>query len=304
MKKYIFYMGLQLIVLCTACQSKAQNSPYVGFYDGSRMELVFHGYILPQNAFALSMIYGSEDRLIVGTWKDDGKGGIILEENREQGEPFIVYTSDGNSNKRILNFKYFDQNTGAALAIGLPFDKTKLKYIHKPDENCFSAEYNMEANKNSSGTLFLSRPIAEDITHEVYTFELPDKAEDVFIMYNALADKPVFRAGASFQNDVLMLVNEETNEKQRTGKKQPLPADIEKDVEALQSSETIADTRQIRTGNGKILKVKRLRPGKIFLVDTYIKQDMSYFGNDTPGESQPAQSPAFIPAPPSSSSHK
>ena len=80
----------------------------------------------------------------------------------------------------------------------------------------------MEADKNSSGTLFLSRPIAEDITHEVYTFELPDKAEDVFIMYNALADKPVFRAGASFQNDVLMLVNEETNEKQRTGKKQPL----------------------------------------------------------------------------------
>ncbi|MDN5626842.1 MAG: hypothetical protein L0G16_02575 [Weeksellaceae bacterium] len=124
------------------------------------------------------------------------------------------------------------------------------------------------------------------------------------MMYNALADKPVFRAGASFRNDVLMLVNEETNEQQRTGKKQPLPADIEKDVEALQSSETIADTRKIRTGNGKILKVKRLRPGKIFRVDTYIKQDESYFGNDTPGESEPAQSPAFIPTPPSSSSHK
>lgn len=182
-----------------------------------------------------------------------------------------------------MNFKYFDQNTGAALAIGLPFDKTKLKYIHKPDENYFAAEYDMEADKNSSGTLFLSRPIAEDIAHEVYTFELPDKAEDVFIMYNALADNPVFRAGASFQNEALMLVNEETNQQQQTGKKQPLPTDIEKDVGVLQSSETKSDTRQIRIGSGKILKVKRLRPGKIFQVDTYIKQGMSYFGNDTPG---------------------
>lgn len=297
MKNFINYFTLLCIILLLSCSAKAQNRSFVGFYDGSKMELVFNLYVLPNQEFVLKIIYGSEDRLIMGTWKDDGTDSIFLQENRERTEPFVVYTGKGNATKRRLNFKYFDQNTVTGLAIGAPFEASKLKYILKPDEYSFSYEYDMDVPKDSSGTIFLSRSLS-DISQEIYPFQLDDKAQEVLIMYNSLADKPIFQASATFQDGELFLFDEDQGQ-QRVGKKQALPDGIEKDLAEIKSYQTIPDTQQVKMDEG-ILEFHRIKPDKLFNVDVFINAEESYFGNDLHEEDEANEIPYTAPPPPAS----
>ncbi|MFT4094263.1 MAG: hypothetical protein QM640_11555 [Niabella sp.] len=277
MKSYIHIFSLLFILILVNCSAKTQNNSFAGYYDGSKMELVFNLYILPNHEFVIKIIYGSEDRLITGSWKEAGANEIILQENRQQADPYVVYTSNGTAQQRSLNFKYFDQNTETALGFGEPFQASKLKYILKPDENYFSYQYSMKTSRENSKVIYLSRALS-DFTHEVYVFAPKDDVQNIVIMYNALTDKPVFNAKASMKDGELYLSYEQ-GKKEYVGKKQNLPADIEKQLGEMRNYNTIPEIRKIKIED-EVLTFKRISPKQNFKVDVSIDPEQSYFGND------------------------
>lgn len=278
MKNYIFYFSMLLSTILSNGAAHAQNNPFVGMYNGSRMELVYNLYILPKHEFVIELTYGSEDRLIIGSWKDDDNNGLILQEEPRQAEPFVVYTnSEPTGGKRRLSFKYFAQNTQTALAFGAPFQASKLKYILKPDEHTFSYEYNMDTLKNNSKIIYLSCSLSES-THEIYTFEPGDNVGEMLIMYNSQYNQPVFNARAAIKDGKLYLSYEDERT-DNLGKKQPLPVDIEKQVDNLKGYNIIPDTVKINRSE-KILTFKRIHAKSIFKAEVSIPMDLSYFGDE------------------------
>ncbi len=277
MIKRFWQFRLFMVLLQSSLSSMAQESPFVGFFDGSKMELVFNLYILPNHEFVAKIIYGSEDRIIMGSWLETAKNKIILREIRDHEEPFVLYAAKGKSKNRTLEFKYFDQNTVNALAFGEPFNASELTYILKPDEYNFSHEYNLEKSKDSSKVIYLSHPLSEKL-HRVYAFEPVYTDCDLVLMYNSMVDKPMFNFDASL-NDGILSIEDTTMGTQTLGKKQPLPENIMKQLHEIKNSNKIPDTLQ-RENNNEIIIYTRIYPNKTFDTDVILDAQQSYFGNE------------------------
>ncbi|PUZ30074.1 hypothetical protein GA0116948_10169 [Chitinophaga costaii] len=271
--------------------AQAQGDSIPGFYDGTRPELVFHLYILPNHTFYIEQMYGSEDRLIIGSWKALDASHIVLTEQRTQQDPFVVFTSPGSGKKRHFNFQYFDQNTETALAFGTTFDAKSLKYIHHPDESSFSRTNFIDMSNDSAKAVYLSLPVTET-QHEVYSFDMHANDEYVSIMYNPVSTMPNFEMKAVIKQDGLYL-SDTSGREDFVGKHQPLPPHYEQDLQELKDSENIPDTLHTEI-EGKERAFKRIAPTRRFTAEVTLDEQQAYFGasDDEIKTSAPAIAPA------------
>ncbi|KAA8735630.1 hypothetical protein F4V57_02225 [Acinetobacter qingfengensis] len=276
LKKIVYSSFILMTVLCFSSNSKAKEDSFIGFYNGSKMELMFHLYLLPNHEFVINLSYGSEDRVILGSWIQIEKNKIHLTEIRDQDDSFFVYAAEGSGTSRKIEFRSFDENTYNALAFGEIFNRKALRYILKPDENNFYYTYDLDKSVASSKKIYLSRSISQD-KHEVYEFEPKDNNHNVLLIYNRLIDKPLFTLDAVLKDDVLFTVDD--MESQPLGKKQLLPKNIMFQLSEVKKLHQIPD-QLMSEKDGKPIKYKRLFPIKKFTTIMKLNPQESYFGSE------------------------
>ncbi|WP_028295442.1 hypothetical protein [Olivibacter sitiensis] len=251
----------------------AQEDEYVGSYNGSRPELAFQLYILPEQDFVVMMSYGAVDRIVIGKWEKQGDG-IFLKEEQAPQPPFLVYQAKGDGPEKVFSFHNFDQNTTTAFRLLEKFNADSLVYIHLPDETRFSRSNILNVPENSTTTFFISRNLTEDDC-EVYEFELDKGYESVSLYYNYGLDEPPFEANAILKDHKLYLTDS-FGDANPLGSKNPLPEDYKDLVAEAKAYTAIPDSFSDEQSDVKVTYYL-LKPKNSFKSALHLDANRAYF---------------------------
>ena len=160
-----------------------------GYYNLSEHEMAARLFLLDDNTFYYSAIFGSVDLEIYGdyTIKDNT---LQFHPQDDQMQPFILYARANKSLKNFISFNYYKERSyQKQIVFGV--DK---QWVKRPLEQENNDEVNFSIKKQQVSSLKIGYPAYHDkagnfiqVT-ELYTAEIPSGKNDFLLSYNHYGD--------------------------------------------------------------------------------------------------------------------